>query len=130
MYGEQEGTMPHFYLKSPFISHEFVCTWPFYFKFTASTVPPQISWVCNTWFISLPVIYTFYSEALHVQNIRRVKLQALRPLVYVSVEMERSENTTSFENAFYLAIPFVSIPFSRVIPPMPIVSFFSEEKNW
>lgn len=83
MYGEQEGTMPHFYLKSPFISHEFVCTWPFYFKFTASTVPPQISWVCNTWFISLPVIYTFYSEALHVQNIRRVKLQALRPLVYV-----------------------------------------------
>lgn len=29
MYGEQEGTMPHFYLKSPFIFHECVCAWPF-----------------------------------------------------------------------------------------------------
>lgn len=48
MYGEQEGTMPHFYLKSPFIFHEFVCAWPFYIRFTASTVPPQVSWACNT----------------------------------------------------------------------------------
>lgn len=78
--------------------------------------------------ISLPVIYTFYSEALHVQNISPIKLQALRPLVYVSVEMEKTENAVSFENAFYLTIPLVHVPFSRAIPPMPIVSFFSEEK--
>lgn len=72
--------------------------------------------------ISLRVIYTFYSEALHVQNIRPVKLQALWPLAYVPVETERTENTISFENVFYLTIPFVNVPFSRAIPPIPIVS--------
>lgn len=56
-------------------------------------------------------------------------MQALWPLAYVPVEMERTENTISFENAFYLTIPFVNVPFSRAIPPIPIVSFFSEGKN-